>query len=117
MQFQSQRKSGNLYFANLDLFMVDISNLVTCFKLNKRNNPKTVSKTYWKILKTFLNSIKNWLIPLLLVGNQLVTDFLVKANLFNDYFSQQLTTKNNNSEIPANITFETKETLSTFEIC
>ena len=54
--------------------------------------------------------------PPLLVGNQLVSDFLVKANLFNDYFSKQCTTIDNNS-IPANINFETEESLSTFEIC
>ena len=51
----------------------------------------------------------------LLVGNQLVSDFLVKANLFNDYFSKQCTTIDNS--IPANINFETEESLSTFEIC
>ena len=58
-QFQSQRKSGNLDFSNLDLFMVGISNLVTCSKLNKHINRKAVPKTYLEILKTFVNSLKN----------------------------------------------------------
>ena len=116
-QFQSQRKSGNLDFANLDLFMVDISNPVTCSKLNKYIIRKTVPKIQLEILKTFVNSIKNRLIPLLLVGNQLVTDFLVKPNLFNCYFSQHFMTKDNNSTIPANMTFETEERLSNFKIC
>ena len=53
----------------------------------------------------------------MLVGNQLVTDFLVKANLFNDYFSQQCTTVDNDSSIPPNITFATEQKLSTFEFC
>ena len=53
----------------------------------------------------------------LLVGNQLVTDVLVKANLFNDYFSQQFTTVDNDSSIPPNITFSTEQKLSTFEFC
>ena len=53
----------------------------------------------------------------MLVGNQLVTDFLVKANFFNDYFSQQCTTVNNDSSIPPNITFVTEQKLSTFEFC
>ena len=46
-----------------------------------------------------------------LVANQLVTDFLVKANLFNDYFSQQCTTVVNDSSIPPNITYETEQKL------
>ena len=44
-----------------------------------------------------------------------MTDFLV--NLFNGYFSKQSTTIDNNSSIPANISFENYERLSTFEIC
>ena len=53
----------------------------------KLNDPKTAPKTYWNVLITFINGTKIPLTPPLLVGNQLVTDFLVKANLFNDYFS------------------------------
>ena len=48
---------------------------------------------------------------------QLVTEFLVKANLLNDYFSQQCTTVDNGSSIPPNITFATEQKLSTFEFC
>ena len=57
------------------------------------------------------------MIPPLLVGNQLVSDFLEKANLFNDYFSKQCTAIDNNSAIPAITSFVTEERLSTFEIC
>ena len=53
----------------------------------------------------------------MVVGSQLVTDFLVKANLFNDYFSQQCTTVDNDSSIPPNITFAMKQKLPTSEIC
>ena len=53
----------------------------------------------------------------MLVGNQLVTDFLVKANLFNNYFSQQCTTIDKDSSIPPNITFATEQKLSTLEFC
>ena len=79
--------------------MQDISNAITSSKLkyhehlaNKLNNPKTAPKTYWKTLKTFVNGTKISLIRPLLVGNQLVSDFLVIANFFNDYFSKQCTT-------------------------
>ena len=53
----------------------------------------------------------------LLVENQLVTEFLVKANLFNDYFSQQYTTVDNGSSIPPNKAFATEQKLSAFEFC
>ena len=55
--------------------------------------------------------------PPLLVGNQLVSGFLEKANLFNDWFSKQCMTIDNNSAIPANTSFVTEERLSAFEIC
>ena len=93
--FQIQRKFANLDFAILNLLTLDISNAITSSKLkyherlpNKVNDPKIAPETYWKTLKTFVNGSKIPLIPPLLVGNQLVTDVLVKANLFNDYFSQ-----------------------------
>ena len=92
--FQCQTKSGNLYYACLNCITQDISNAVNSSKLKYHeclalnlNDPKTAPKTYWKILKTFVNGTKIPLTPQLLVGNQLVTDFLVKANLFNDCFS------------------------------
>ena len=101
-----------------------ISNAVNSSKLKyherlalKLIDPKTARKTYWKILKTFVNGTTIPLIPSLLVGNQLVTDFLVKANLFNDYFSQPCTTVDNGSSIPLNIKFATEQKLSTFEFC
>ena len=122
--FQCQRKSGNLDYASLNSITQDISNTVNSSKLKyherlslKLYDPKIASKTYWEILKTFVNGTKIPLIPPLLVGDQLVTDFLVKANMFNDYFSQQCTTVDNGSSIPPNITFATEQKLSTFEFC
>ena len=121
--FQSQRKSCNVDFAILNSPTQDISDTITSSKLkhyeglaNKLNNPQTAPKTYWKILKTFVNGTKIPQIPPLLVGDQLVSVFLEKANLFNDYFSKQCTMIDNNSTIPANTCFVTEERLSTFEI-
>ena len=56
------------------------------------------------------------MIPPLLLGNKLVTEFLVAANLFNDYFSQQCRAIDNNGSIPGNINFKTEERFSTSEI-
>ena len=63
------------------------------------------------------------MIPPLLLGNKLVTEFLVAANLFNDYFSQQCRATtgryraiDNNDSIPGNINFKTEERFSISEI-
>ena len=82
---------------------------------NKLNGPKTAQKIYWKIVKTFVNGTKIPLIPPSIVGNLLVSDFVVKSDLFNDYFSKQCTTIDNSSFISSNISFETEEIL--FKFC
>ena len=122
--FQGQKKSGSLDHASLNSITQDISNAVNSSKLKYHerlalnlNDPKTAPKTYWKILKTFANGTKIPLLPPLLVGNQLVIEFLVKANLFNNYFSQHCTAVDNDSSIPPNITFATEQKLSTLELC
>ena len=109
------KKVCNLDFAISNSLMQDISDANTSSKLkyerllNKLSNPKTAPKT-------FANGSKIPLIPPLLVGNQPISDFMVKANLFNDYFSKECIIIDKNISIPANISFETEESFSTFEI-
>ena len=67
------------------------------------------------VLKTFVNGSKIPLILPTLVGNRPVTNFLAKANLFNDVFSKQCSTILNNSSLSTNLTFETENRLSTFD--
>ena len=124
MSISKPNKFLNLDFAILNFLTQDMWDAITSSQLkyyerltNKLNDPKIAPKTYWKILKTFVNGTEILLTPPLLVGNQFVSDFLVKANLFNDYFSKQCTTIDNNSSTPANISFETEESFPTFEIC
>ena len=83
--FQSQRKSCKLDITVLNSLTQDISDAITSSKLkhyeglaNKLSDPETAPKTYWKILKAFVNGTLIPMIPLLLVGNQLVSDFLEK---------------------------------------
>ena len=53
--------------------------LINCCKLStKLANPSTSSRSYWSILKTFVNGKK---IPII--------SPLEKANLFNQFFSKQ----------------------------
>ena len=123
MVIQSQRKSWKLDFSVLNSLTEDILDAIISSKLkyleglaNKLSDPKTAPKSYWKILKTFVNDTKIPVIPLLLVGNHLVSDFLEK-NDFSIDFSKQSTTLDNNSAILENTGFVTKEKFSTFEIC
>ena len=55
--------------------------------------------------------------PPQLVDNKLVTDFLDKANLFNNFFAKQCTPISNGSTIPVCINFETRERRSSLEFC
>ena len=68
-------------------------------------------------MKTFVNGSKIPLIPPLLVDNKLVTDILDKANLFNNFSAEQCTPISNDSTVSVNITFETREGLSSLEFC
>ena len=71
------------------------------YKLStKLSNPSTSSKTYWSILKTFVNGKKVPITPLLLVNDKLVPNFLEKAYLFNIFFSKQCQPLQNNSTLP-----------------
>ena len=45
----------------------------------KLSDPKTSSKTYWSILKTFYNNKKVPIIAPILIENKLETDFLKKS--------------------------------------
>ena len=66
----------------------------------KLSDPKTSSKAYWSILKSFFIDKKLPVIPPLLVNNEIVSDFKVKANLFNDYFARQSSLLRNTSTLP-----------------
>ena len=53
---------------------------------SKPNDPKAAPKTYWSILIWFLYNKKISSIPPLLVNDKFISEFLVKTNLFNDFF-------------------------------
>ena len=78
----------------------------------KLANPSTSSKTYWSILKTFVNGKKIPIIPYLLVNDKFITNFLEKANLFNEFFSKQCQPLQNNSTLPKSNTYHTENRLN-----
>ena len=66
-------------------------------------DPLTSPKTYWSILKTFLNNKKIPCIPPLFHENKFITDFKEKAELFNHFFVNQCSLLSNNSVLPTNL--------------
>ena len=71
------------------------------------------TKTYWALLKLFLNNRKIPVIPPLLHSNKFVTDFEEKAELFNSFFAKQCSLIKNDSKLPPLPRFLTDQRLST----
>ena len=85
------------------------------FIASKLNNPKTSAKTYWLILKSFDNGKKILVIPPLLISKELISDFKIKANPFNSFFTALCTTLNNNSKVRGSQTYITDSNLSSLQ--
>ena len=89
------------------------------FIASKLNNPKTSAKTYWLILKSFDNGKKildnGKKIPPLLISKELISDFKMKANHFNSFFTALCTTLNNNSKVQGSQTYITDSNLSSLQ--
>ena len=83
---------------------------------NKLSNPSSSSKTYWSILKLFCNNKKIPLIPPILIGNKLESDFKLKANHFNKYFASKCTPMNNDSSLSSSFEFYSQSRLSSLNI-
>ena len=86
--FWTQRKNSNVDIVILNKLPEDLTNAITNSKLayyrriaSKLNDPNSAPKTYWSILKSFVNGKKISLIPTILVKHQLVTNFLEKSKL------------------------------------
>ena len=60
-----------------------------CQLSDKLNNPKTIAKAYWSILKTLYNGKKIPLIHPILVNNKLISNFKEKAYHFKTFFASQ----------------------------
>ena len=66
----------------------------------KMVDPMTRTKSYWSTLKMFLNNKKIPCIPPLKHENKYVTDFKVKAEIFNSFFAEQCSLMKNSSKLP-----------------
>ena len=81
----------------------------------KRDNPKTVAKTYWSFMNKFLSNKKTLIISRVLVNGELVSHSEQKANLLNNYFGSQCTPIKNDSKLPF-FSYKTEEILASFDI-
>ena len=70
------------------------------------------SKTYWSILRTFVNGQKISIIPPLLIHDKFITNVFEKANLFNEFSSKQCRPLQNNSTLPKSNTYHTENRLN-----
>ena len=68
-------------------------------------------KTYWYLLKIFLNNKKIPLIPPLFHENRFITDFKEKVELFNYLSSNQCSLLKNCSKLPTNLRYVTDKRL------
>ena len=96
--FWTERKNQD-FDIGINKLSEDLTNAITNLELtyyrgiaSKLNDPNSAPKTYWPMLKSFVNGKKIPLIPPVLVKDQLVTNLLEKANLFNEFFTQQCNT-------------------------
>ena len=101
---------------NKDSQLISESKDKYCNKLAmKLNNPKTSSKTYWSIFKTFYNGRKIPIMPPILKDGKLESDFKIKANCFNKVFASQCTPLVNNSKLPDKITYNSAARLTSIK--
>ena len=80
----------------------------------KRIDPSTYPKTYWKITNRFVDNKKTSIIPPLLVNNKIISNFSEKVNLFHKFFAFQCTPLENNSSLPPSC-LKTDRSLSSLE--
>ena len=66
----------------------------------KLSSPDTDSKSYWKIIKSFLRTSKYPSIPPLLHVGKYVSDIQEKCNIFNNFFADQCKVLNTGSYLP-----------------
>ena len=73
----------------------------------------TSPKSYWSILKTFLNDKKIPCIPPLIHDDKFITNFKEKAEIFNNFFVKQCSLINTDSDLPPFLSKKIHKSLST----
>ena len=121
--FRTERRNNDFDIGILNKLSEDLTNAITNSKSachrripSKLNDPNSAPKADRSILKSFVNNKKIPLIPPILVNDQLVTQFLEKANLYNEFVTQQCNTIESDKTLPNDLAFETTERNLSFDI-
>ena len=121
--FRTERRNNDFDIGILNKLSEDLTNAITNSKsachrriASKLNDPNSAPKADRSILKSFVNNKKIPLIPQILVNDQLVTQFLEKANLYNEFVTQQCNTIESDKTLPNDLAFETTERNLSFDI-
>ena len=121
--FRTERRNNDFDIGILNKLSEDLANAITNSKsachrriASKLNDPNSAPKADRSILKSFVNNKKIPLIPQILVNDQLVTQFLEKANLYNEFVTQQCNTIESDKTLPNDLAFETTERNLSFDI-
>ena len=85
-------------------------------RISKRMmNPLASTKTYWSILKSFLNNKKISCIPPLFHQNRYITKCKDKAELFNNFFANHYSLINHSSVLPSLLFKQTENVISSID--
>ena len=85
-------------------------------RISKRMmNPLTSAKTYWAILKSFLNNKKIPCIPPMFHQNRYITKYKDKAELFNNFFANQCYLTKHSSVLPSVLFKRTENVISSID--
>ena len=79
---------------------------------NRLTMTRKSPKTYWSLLKLFLNNKKIPIIPPLFHENKFITDFKEKVELFNAFFARQCLLIDNNSSLANKLIYLTEKRLT-----
>ena len=103
----------------LKVLQEDLHNAIEVSKLNyySRITYKLIHiqknrKVYWTLSKIFFNNKKIPLMPALFHGNEYVTDFQKKAELFNSFSAKQCSLISNSGELRLNLHYATEKRLN-----
>ena len=109
-------------FNKVEYLQNELKSLIEAYKekyhssISKRmTNPLTSTKTYWSILKSFLNNKKIPCIPLLSHPNRYITKYKDKAELINNFFANQCSLIKNSNVLPSVLFKRTENVISSID--
>ena len=119
--YRNSKNNNNIhYLRRYKVLQEDLHNAIEDSKLNyyfrityKLTQIQKSTKVYWTLLKRFLKNKRITLIPPPFHGNEYVTDFKKKAELFYSFFAKQCSSISNSSELPLNLHYTTEKHLNT----